>query len=200
MHAFAQHLACRHSQWPARYHSIAAPLLRNIVLSDADARQIMERGTCAPIFQLLQDLRLSGDGVFLKLAGFSFRGHPAFDLLNGQVQDTNDLGLLCSSLPGRVRWAMHQSAIAGVPVELDVFRWRSIPSETEIRIVVKERRITDIHRYDDARSLPDAAQISLAQHVFAWMLPDLPLDSILIDLTTQYSTAPLIEINPATSV
>jgi hypothetical protein len=154
----------------------------------------LETGTCAPLIAHMP-ADVSG-GVFVKLAGYSFRGHPAFDVLAGRIADRDDMGLMFGSLPGRIRWAMHQSAKAGLPVECDIFVWRVIPAETELRLVISDGKLVEVRRYWDITIPPDAWQMSLANHVFGWMRPDLPLPDLLIDLTSAYNHAPLIEVNP----
>lgn len=203
-----KHFACLRSTWPAALQDKAAtPLISTRNIEQSDLQFMVDAKSALPLFGYLEDHPALSSGLFLKLAGFSFKDIDAFDLLgNGRVGDTADLGvLLGSGLPRRMFWALNACLDQSQPAVLEVHKWEAIPPHAELRVFICNRELAGVSQYHRHVRFPEyqrhedlEALLDRITRFSETILSELPPFDLAADVVDHGTSVSLLELNPLT--
>lgn len=199
------HAACFRQNWPQEFNALSTTLLHSApVAPDVCDDMVQSRqafGLC-PIVEQPQFLK---SGAFIKVAGFSFRGAPAFYVTEGKIDTLNAARLHLAHVPRRMSDAIAALVDAKMPVPLELYIHEEIPRWTEFRVFIQEGTLIGVSQYYTGERFPQieshAAEIAQAiSDLSAKLVENLHIDSVVADVIVNPAqpghAARLLELNP----
>ena len=201
----SDHVACLRANWPEPLSALATPAPELIALDHDTVAELLDKPHGFALLDLLEPRLAESAPMFLKLAGFSFRGMPVFYGTDGRIATVADLRSYCSELPPRMIWSLRHLQYFGVTPQAEIHPWRQIDPDSEFRLTVRDRALTGITHYRSGDAAPRDVQrwtVSVLSAFATTVIPELHIGTVVIDVildrTAGGDDISILELNPFT--